>query len=166
MEAGRLKYLEEQIKDCKMLANNLQHLYNQESKKEPVQKYIWPCIANISCYFGKRKAPTAGASTEHKGIDIAASLGTPIKAVAKGKVIFAGAAKSAGNETIIDHGGGVKTFYMHQQKILIHSGDEVEQGDVIGTVGSTGVSTGPHLHFGLMLNGVFVNPLYDYLPRL
>ena len=123
-------------------------------------KFIWPCPASsrITSGFGDRESPTEGASSNHKGIDIGASSGSNIVAAAGGTVTIATYSYSAGNYVMINHGGGVSTVYMHCSKLLVSVGDTVKQGDVIAKVGSTGYSTGPHLHFGIRQNGTYVNP--------
>ncbi len=123
--------------------------------------YIWPVpdSKRITSYFGPRKQPTAGASTYHRGIDIGAPMYTNIVAVKDGKVVTATYSSSAGNFIIVDHGNGVQTGYMHCSKLNVGVGDTVKQGEVIALVGNTGVSTGPHLHFAVLQNGTYVNPL-------
>ena len=122
--------------------------------------FIWPCPASsrITSSFGDRESPTAGASTNHKGIDIGAPTGSNIVAAAGGTVTISTYSYSAGNYVMINHGGGVSTVYMHCSKLLVSVGDTVKKGDVIAKVGSTGYSTGPHLHFGIRQNGTYVNP--------
>ena len=122
--------------------------------------FIWPVPASsrITSSFGDRESPTEGASTSHKGIDIGAASGSDILASAYGEVIISTYSASAGNYIMINHGGGVYTVYMHASKLLVSVGDTVKQGDVIAKVGSTGYSTGPHLHFGIRANGEYVNP--------
>lgn len=122
--------------------------------------FIWPCPASsrVTSSFGDRSSPTEGASSNHKGMDIGASTGTNILAAASGEVIISTYSYSAGNYIMINHGGGVYTVYMHCSQLLASVGDQVSQGQVIAKVGSTGVSTGPHLHFGIRVNGTYVNP--------
>jgi murein DD-endopeptidase MepM/ murein hydrolase activator NlpD len=98
----------------------------------------------------------------HEGIDIGAPEGTPIYAAAAGTVIYAGWESGYGNLTVIDHGNGLATAYGHQSRLAVSSGQTVSRGQLIGNVGSTGHSTGPHLHFEVRVNGVPTNPL-DYL---
>ena len=118
-----------------------------------------PCPAGyISSTFGYRTQPIAGASTNHKGIDFAAATGTPIYAAAAGTVISAGYAGNAGNLLVINHGNGLLTYYMHCSKIYVSAGQKVSKGQNVAAVGTTGNSTGPHLHFQVMLNGTPVNP--------
>lgn len=122
--------------------------------------FIWPCPSSsrITSKFGSRTSPTEGASSNHQGIDISASSGSNIVAAASGTVVISTYSYSAGNYIMINHGGGVYTVYMHCSKLLASVGDSVKQGEVIAKVGSTGYSTGPHLHFGVRINGSYVNP--------
>ena len=126
--------------------------------------FTHPCpgYSRISSTFGYRNAPLAGASTNHKGVDFAASTGTPIYAAAGGTVTSAGYSGKAGNLIIINHGNGLLTYYMHCNTIFVSAGQKVSKGQNIGQVGTTGNSTGPHLHFQVMNNGTPVNPM-NYL---
>lgn len=119
--------------------------------------FIWPVFGRLTSPFGPRWGRM------HQGQDIAAPTGTPIKAPKAGRVIKAGSAGGYGNLTLIDHGGGIVTAYGHQSQFAVKEGDQVQQGQVIGFVGSTGHSTGPHLHFEVRVNGVARNPI-PYLP--
>lgn len=116
---------------------------------------VMPVKGNVSSRFGAREAIR---DHEHKGLDIAAATGTPIKAVADGTISFSGTKNGYGNLIIIDHGNGITTYYGHCSKLYKSVGDTVSAGDVIGAVGSTGNSTGPHLHFEIRKDGVYVNP--------
>lgn len=127
--------------------------------------FYWPCpgYKRVSSDFGPRKSPTAGASTNHKGIDLAANKGTPILASQSGRVTTATYSSSAGNYIIINHGKNsagqtVCTVYMHCNSLAVSAGQTVTQGQTIATVGSTGFSTGPHLHFGVTVGGAYVSP--------
>lgn len=122
--------------------------------------FTWPCPSSsrITSGFGGRSSPTEGASSNHKGIDIGASTGANIVAAADGQVAVATYSTSAGNYVMLNHGGGVSTVYMHASKLLVSSGQSVKKGQVIAKVGSTGYSTGSHLHFGVRVNGTYVNP--------
>lgn len=122
--------------------------------------FIWPCPSSsrITSEFGSRTSPTEGASSNHKGLDIGAPTGTDIVAAASGTVVVSTYSYSAGNYVMVNHGGGVYTVYMHASKLLVSVGDTVKSGQVIAKVGSTGYSTGPHLHFGIRVNGTYVNP--------
>lgn len=122
---------------------------------------IWPLpgYSRISSSFGPRKSPTSGASSNHKGTDIPAPTGTKVVAALAGTVVAATYSSSAGNYVMIDHGNGIRTVYMHSSKLLVSTGQYVKQGQVIMLVGSTGASTGPHLHFGLSIDGTYVNAM-------
>ena len=121
----------------------------------------WPCPASsrITSTFGSRESPTEGASSYHKGIDIGAATGSKVIAAASGEVVIATYSASAGNYVMISHGSGVYTVYMHMSSIAVSEGQEVSQGQTIGAVGSTGYSTGSHLHFGVRKNGSYVDPM-------
>ena len=125
-------------------------------------KFTWPCpsYTRISNYFGYRSAAeTHGiGSTNHKGIDMAAPYGSNIIAAASGEVILASSRGGYGNCVMIDHGGGIVTLYGHASSICCSVGQSVKTGDVIAKVGSTGNSTGNHLHFSVLVNGTYVNP--------
>lgn len=123
--------------------------------------FTWPVPGyySISSYFGVRTSPTAGASSDHRGIDIACSNGVPVVAAASGTVIVATYNYAEGNYVAIDHGGGVVTLYMHNSALAVSVGQQVNGGDVIAYAGSTGISTGPHCHFGVRVNGSYVDPL-------
>ena len=122
--------------------------------------FKWPCPSSsrITSRFGDRESPTEGASSNHKGIDIGASTGSAIVAAADGEVVISTYSYSAGNYIMIDHGGGVSTVYMHCSQLLVSKGAKVTKGQTIAKVGSTGYSTGPHLHFGIRSGGSYVNP--------
>lgn len=123
--------------------------------------FVWPCPSSrrITSGFGNREAPVPGASTCHRGIDVGASSGSAIVAAASGRVTTSAYSSSAGNYVVISHGGGVCTVYMHASALYVSEGEKVSQGQKIAAVGSTGFSTGPHLHFGVIVNGSYVNPL-------
>ena len=121
--------------------------------------WIKPCsYTAVTSPFGPREAPTAGASTNHQGIDLAGPQGTPIYAARGGTVTTATYGSSAGNYVTINHGDGFSSVYMHMTSYVVSKGQTVSQGQLIGYMGSTGVSTGSHLHFGISLNGTYVNP--------
>lgn len=126
--------------------------------------FTWPCPSStrITSEYGPRESPTSGASFNHKGIDIGAAGGADIVAAADGTVKAATYSSSAGNYVMIDHGGGLYTVYMHASSLNVSAGQTVSAGQVIAKVGSTGISTGNHLHFGVSLNGSYVSP-WNYL---
>lgn len=128
--------------------------------------FIWPCPSStrVTSEYGQRISPTAGASSNHKGIDIGASYGADIVAAADGTVVFSGYSNTGGNYVMIDHGGSLYTVYMHASSLCVEKGATVTRGQVIAKVGSTGISTGNHLHFGVSLNGSYVSP-WNYLSK-
>ncbi|MFQ5696806.1 MAG: M23 family metallopeptidase [Myxococcota bacterium] len=119
---------------------------------------IAPTRGWITSEFGYRLSPFTQQRELHRGLDIAGRLGTPIIAPASGRVRFAGRDRGLGNAVILRHGYGVETIYGHLEKVLVHTGQEVKRGDRLGLMGSTGHSTGPHLHYQVSVNGVAVNP--------
>jgi murein DD-endopeptidase MepM/ murein hydrolase activator NlpD len=120
---------------------------------------VWPLKGIITSYFGMRKDPITQKRALHDAIDIAAPIGTDIKAADDGVVIFSSWKKSYGNYVKISHGNGVVTGYAHNSKILVSVGQHVSKGQIIAKLGTTGRSTGPHLDFGVIRNGIAVNPL-------
>ena len=114
--------------------------------------------ARLSSGFGMRFHPVLGYSRMHQGVDFAAGKGTPIQASASGTVVMAGWGGGYGNVVIMDHGRGLRTRYSHMHKIGVRNGQQVAQGQTIGQVGSTGLSTGPHLHYEVWQNGKVVDP--------
>ena len=122
-------------------------------------RFSWPVNGPITSPFGYRNDPVLGGNRLHAGVDIAASQGTPIKAAGDGVVKMAGVNGGYGNWTLIDHGGGLATGYGHQSRIAVSIGQHVSTGEVIGYVGSTGASTGPHLHWEVRVNGNPVDPM-------
>lgn len=112
----------------------------------------------VSSDFGPRPRPTAGASSYHQGCDLSAGCGTPVRSTAPGRVVFAGRYGGYGNAVIVQHNNGSRSLYAHLSRILVRTGIRPGINTVIGKVGSTGVSTGCHLHFGLMRNGRYVDP--------
>jgi murein DD-endopeptidase MepM/ murein hydrolase activator NlpD len=120
---------------------------------------IWPVKGYLTSGFGPRRAPLSGATRIHKGLDISNRIGLPIRATARGAVTFSGPDGAYGICVTIDHGNGLVTRYAHMQRALVKVGDYVQRGDVIGALGNSGRSTGPHLHYEVIVNGVQVNPM-------
>lgn len=157
---------EKEIED--LLQQNRTSIAEQEKNGDTVQivpttgEYAWPLPVSgrITSTFGYRKAPTAGASSYHKGVDIAVNTGTNVLACKEGKVVTAAYSASAGNYVAIYHGGGIYSYYMHCSQLKTSVGKHVEKGQVIARSGSTGISTGPHLHFAMYKAGNYVNPMY------
>lgn len=121
--------------------------------------WVVPCsYTSITSPFGYRESPTTGASTYHQGVDLDTGTGWSVVASRGGVVTIAGFSSSAGNYVQIDHGDGFRSVYMHLSSYSVSVGQIVSAGQYIGATGSTGISTGDHLHFGISLNGVYVNP--------
>lgn len=113
---------------------------------------------HLSSSFGWRKDPINGEDRYHYGIDIAAPEGTPVRAPAQGKVLMSGFREGYGNFVMLDHGQGMTTLYAHQRENKVNDGEWVKRGTVLGTVGSSGRSTGPHLHFEVRSKGAYQDP--------
>ena len=118
----------------------------------------WPVRGGVNSEFGRRHSPWTGVPEFHSGIDIAAERATPIKAPGPGAVVAAGPNGEYGNQVVLDHGSGIQSRYGHLLKILVASGQRVERGQVIALSGNTGRSSGPHLHYEVIVRGQAVNP--------
>ena len=125
----------------------------------PSGTFRWPTSGRITSYFGYRNTGIRGASTNHQGIDIAVSYGTPIYAADGGTVTFSGYKGAMGYVVIIDHGNGYVTYYEHNSSLLVSAGAHVYKGQQIAKAGRSGVASGVHCHFGIQRNGTYVNPL-------
>ena len=126
--------------------------------------FLWPCPSSnhITSYFGNRTPPKKGASSDHKGIDIGASMGAQVIAAAAGKVTTVAYSGARGYYIVVDHGNGYETLYQHLSRQDVRMGEMVKVGQQIGAVGETGISTAPHLHFEIHVNGIPVDPLQYY----
>jgi murein DD-endopeptidase MepM/ murein hydrolase activator NlpD len=132
--------------------------YTQPEYRTSQGSYIWPTQGTITSHFGYRDAPTAGASSNHQAIDIGAPQGTPVVAADGGVVIEAGSNGGYGNSVGVRHDDGTISYYNHLYSWGVKVGDKVSQGQQIGQVGSTGISTGPHLDFRLYKDGEYLDP--------
>ena len=128
----------------------------------PTGSFRWPCSGRITSYFGYRNTGIRGATSNHKGIDIACSYGAPIYAADGGRVTYAGYKGAMGYVVIIDHNNGYVTYYEHNSSLLVSAGQTVYKGQQIAKAGRSGVASGVHCHFGIQRNGSYVNPL-NYL---
>jgi murein DD-endopeptidase MepM/ murein hydrolase activator NlpD len=132
---------------------------NSSSATPGSTSWIRPCsYVMMTSPFGYRTPPTGGASSYHQGVDLAGPAGTPIYAARSGRVTIAGWGNAAGYYVTINHLDGFSSIYMHLSSYCVSSGATVSQGQLIGYMGNTGVSTGNHLHFGIAYNGAYVNP--------
>lgn len=132
---------------------------DSEPPADAALSFVWPINGSISSSFGYRIHPIFGTQRFHSGIDINGGTGLPIAASASGVVITSGWQDGYGNIVVIDHGGGFATVYAHQSQLGVVAGETVTQGQIIGYVGSTGWSTGPHLHFEIRIDGSPVDPM-------
>lgn len=161
---AKLEKLEKAVADAQRKQSEASSGYSSSGAGSSVVTgngtFTHPCpgYTYISSEFGWREQPLPGASTNHKGMDFAAPTGTPIYAAAGGTVVSASYSGAAGNMITISHGNGLSTIYMHCHTMYVTAGQTVSKGQNIGLVGTTGNSTGPHLHFQVMLNGTPVNP--------
>ena len=159
------EYYYKYISDIENAENGLKSEYisNGILNAKDIKKgyFVWPTQATkISSPFSlSRVNPVTGKVQPHNGVDIAASMGDPVICSAEGRVKFSGLNSGYGNCVIIDHGNGVNTLYAHMSALYVKADDYLYPGDMIGRVGSTGNSTGPHLHFEVIINGECVNPM-------
>jgi len=123
---------------------------------------LWPITGRITSSFGEREDPFNGEGAFHSGIDIAGTFGEPVRATADGTVEGASMASGYGREVIIDHGNGIQTLYAHLSGFAVTPGQQVSRGQIVGYVGMSGRSTGPHLHYEVRIHNTPVNP-YSYL---
>ncbi|MCW9012500.1 MAG: peptidoglycan DD-metalloendopeptidase family protein [Gammaproteobacteria bacterium] len=140
--------------------NQARKLWSNESVK---YDFITPVEGRVSSIFGLRRFFNEQPRRPHSGLDIAAPEGTPIKAVESGTVIESGDFFFSGNMVYIDHGQGLISMYAHMHQIDVKTGDKINKGQIIGTVGETGRVTGPHLHLGIIANQTLVDPVF-FLP--
>jgi murein DD-endopeptidase MepM/ murein hydrolase activator NlpD len=156
LDADGLAALEEKMTD---LEKNL-HAYEALMRGRGYTPYVWPVVGKLESAFGGRRNPFGGSSYEfHTGQDIDAPWGAPVIAGATGKVSFVGWQNGYGQLVVIDHGGGLTTRYGHLSQIGVSQGATVRRGEFVGKVGSTGRSTGPHLHYEVRINDEPVDPL-------
>lgn len=139
-----------------------QHLLDRESflKSTPT---ILPTAGWVTSYFGQRVSPWAGTVKMHEGLDIGAPFGTHILSAADGIVTFSGEKAGFGKFVQVDHGYGIETIYAHNRDLYVKAGQKIKRGTLLAGVGSTGHSTGPHLHYEVRVNGIAVDPLYYIL---
>jgi murein DD-endopeptidase MepM/ murein hydrolase activator NlpD len=149
-------YLEQMLQDqYELLVDQKDFLLATPTRK--------PSPGYVTSGFGIRKSPYGGRVKMHEGLDIANYPGTAIKAPANGVVVYAAEKPGYGQTVIIDHGYGLETWYGHARKLLVGKGQKIKRGDTIAQVGSSGRSTGPHVHYEVRINGIPVNPLSYFL---
>ncbi len=170
-DAAIKEYEAEIAEQNAMIAELERVLANEKKSLENMRVYdggtfCWPCPAytKVSSDYGYRKHPILGAQLFHNGVDLAAPAGSNILAAYDGEVVAASYTAAMGNYVMLDHGGGLYTVYMHASKLNVSEGQEVKRGDVIAYVGTTGRSTGNHLHFSVRVNGEYVSP-WNYISK-
>ncbi len=162
--ASSYRKLDEQINQLTLQLGQLQEQIEQQRQREQATPSIWPIDSTvITSGFGLRHDPFTEHPDFHNGIDIGAKAREPVYATADGVIQFAGSDALRGNYIEIDHSYGLVSIYMHLSKILVRRGEQVHKGEQIGLAGSTGRSTGPHLHYEIHKDGKVIDPM-DYLP--
>ena len=153
-----LDHISKQAKVQSISFQELDDFFKNQKSFLSATPSIWPTRGWVTSGFGFRKSPFTGLREKHEGWDIAARNGAPVRATADGEVVVEGREYGYGNLIEIDHGYGIITRYGHNSKHLVKVGDRVKRGQVVSLVGNTGRSTGPHLHYEVLLNGVPVSP--------
>jgi murein DD-endopeptidase MepM/ murein hydrolase activator NlpD len=136
----------------------------KRSSQPAARPSLWPVYGRLVSSFGRRSDPFSGHGAFHPGVDLSAGRGTPVRAAAAGIVVHAGWNGGYGRMVAVDHGGGLQTLYAHLSRIDVIDGQEVHRGQIVGGAGSTGRSTGAHLHYEVRQNGTPINP-YIFLAR-
>ncbi|HBS58710.1 MAG TPA: peptidase M23, partial [Firmicutes bacterium] len=155
--------LEETSRNIERMIQQMQNPAANRAQARASGVLIWPAAGQITSPFGWRMHPVFGTQKFHTGIDIGADYGDAVAAADSGVVIHADWLGGYGKAVIIDHGNGLQTLYAHNSELLVYEGQAVRKGQTISRVGSTGYSTGPHLHFEVRQNGTPTNPM-AYLP--
>ena len=140
----------------------LQNRFARRIRTAVTPPSVWPIDGRLMGPFGQRNDPFSGEGEFHTGVDISAPTGTPVEATADGIVVHAEWSAGYGRLVIVDHGGGIETYYAHLSRFYAQTGQEVRRGEIVGFVGSSGRVTAPHLHYEVRLGGAPVNP-YPYL---
>jgi murein DD-endopeptidase MepM/ murein hydrolase activator NlpD len=152
---------EQLAKDVLVDARELESLREELDLRRIVLESIpalWPVRGMLSSGFGVRTSPFTDTAVFHHGLDIVAKRGVPVRAAAAGRVVRSGYESLYGNVVVVEHGNGYRTLYAHLGERLAAAGDIMQKGDPVGTVGDTGRTTGPHLHYEVHVNGLAVNP--------
>lgn len=152
----------ESLEDYRFLRSaevlNLQNRHTRALLPAGSEPNLWPVDGRLMSAFGQREDPFSGEGAMHKGVDLSAPMGAPVRVTADGVVIFAQSESGYGKLVVVDHGNGLQTFYAHLSKFYVTPGHEVRRGDRIGDVGMTGRVTAPHLHYEVHRNGTPMNP--------
>jgi murein DD-endopeptidase MepM/ murein hydrolase activator NlpD len=151
----------ESIQEFNILkAANFSHIFHHYAHQ--FQSSLWPVSGVLRSSFGSRTDPFSGEGAFHSGIDLSAAIGTPVHVTADGVVQWVGGNGRYGRLVVVDHGGGLQTYYAHLSQYMVVTGQEVRRNEVIGLSGGSGRVTGPHLHYEVRVHGTPVNP-YKYL---
>jgi murein DD-endopeptidase MepM/ murein hydrolase activator NlpD len=159
---ARARHLASQVPTRKLSLLDLLDGLEGQTQKLAATPSIWPTSGYVTSGYGNRISPFTGRVQFHSGLDIAADFGTIVVAPASGRVVLSGDNGALGRMVELDHGYGIRTHYGHLTKALVQRGQTVQRGEPIGTVGSSGRSTGPHLHYGVEVAGRTVDPT-DYI---
>ncbi|MBI4651465.1 M23 family metallopeptidase [Candidatus Desantisbacteria bacterium] len=157
------------LREFLLLENSFQELQGfleeQEDQLSSTPS-IWPVEGWVISEYGRRVSPFTGGMEMHEGIDISGVIGTPVRAAADGVVEFAGSKRNFGNVVIIDHSYGFKTFYSHNEKLNVRSGQKIKRGQIVATLGNSGKSIRPHLHYEVLVKGAKLNPRKYLIDKL
>ena len=156
--SNNLEHLTTQAKIKAISLQELDHFFKNQKSFLQSTPSVWPTRGWVTSGFGYRKSPFTGLQEKHEGWDIGARSGSPVRATADGVISVAGRERGYGKLIEIDHGYGVVTRYGHNSKNMVKVGKKVKRGQIVALVGSTGRSTGPHLHYEVLVNGVPTNP--------
>ena len=163
--SGSLDEVQQQIRQLQLAIDlrrrsveDARNLLNDQLSIDRARPSGWPTKGWLTSYFGMRNSPVTGRRNIHEGLDIAASTGTPVTATADGVVVRVGYSPSYGKMVLIDHGYGYRTLYGHNSKNHVRPGQQIKRGEKIAEVGNTGRSSGSHLHYEVLLDGVPVDP--------
>ncbi len=154
-----MELLKKQVAEAMSSVTEIRQYIEKERSVYRATPRGWPVHGGLSSPFGTRPHPRTGIPTFHSGVDIRSPQGTPVKATADGIVSVSGWAGGNGNVVVIEHGKGFTSAYAHNTKILVRVGQKIKRGDTIALSGSTGMSTGPHVHYEVWKGGVHVNPI-------
>jgi len=155
---ARFRFLRHHATAVKLYASGVPLGRDQDLDRLRYTPSLWPVRGRLVSGFGQRVDPFNGEGAFHKGVDIDGEYGDPVRSSADGFVIWASPRSGFGRLVMLDHGGGIRTYYAHLSQIRVYSGQAVQRGDIIGSVGSTGRAKGSHLHYEVRLNRAPLNP--------
>lgn len=155
---GELEQLAASVAEEGPRLRELEHVIERTGKFMNALPLRWPVHGPVNSEFGRRSSPWGGETEQHEGLDIGSPAGTPVKSPAAATVVAATSGGGYGNHVTLNHGNGVRSLYGHLQRVDVKAGERIAKGQVIGLVGSTGRSTGPHLHYEIRVSGERVDP--------